>query len=103
MAFCSTSKLVAAYMAHWIDWWPASESSAQGIWAALCNGGDGGAACGKEVKKVIGAAYLWNMWITRNNKVFKGITMNEKVVFENTRVLAFDWLRTRVKSGKGLC
>ncbi|KAJ9557226.1 LOW QUALITY PROTEIN: hypothetical protein OSB04_011840 [Centaurea solstitialis] len=48
------------------------------------------------VKKVIAAAYFWTMWNHRNNK-------KDKELCESVQFLAFDWFRSRTKSGKFKC
>ncbi|KAJ9546920.1 hypothetical protein OSB04_019463 [Centaurea solstitialis] len=102
MGDCSTSRLVSAHMARWVQWWPLNESSAHSMWTTLCNevNDEGGRRI--EVKKVIGAAYFWTMWCTRNDKVFNGVMVSDKVIFESIRFLAFDWIRNRTKFGKFL-
>ena len=101
LASCSTARLVTAFMVTWLEWWPANEVSAQGIWSSLCRG-DGGAGRSKEVKKVIGAAFLWTMWNVRNNIVFNGVMLKEKEIYEKIRFLAFDWYRSRWRFGNSL-
>ena len=100
MGDCSTSRLVAAFMYRWVQWWPIKEVSAHSIWTALCNDDSDKEGSRIDVKKVIGAAYFWTMWRTRNDKVFSGKLARDKELFENIRFLAFEWIRNRSKFGK---
>ncbi|KAJ9542693.1 hypothetical protein OSB04_029199 [Centaurea solstitialis] len=51
MAHCSTTKIISAHLASWVDWWPAMETSAIDIWTKIC-AADCSFTC-KEVRKVI--------------------------------------------------
>ena len=53
-----------------------------------------------DVMKVIGAAFFWFMWKTRNSKIFKGGVFKEKEIGENIQFLAFEWVRSRLRLGK---
>ena len=54
-ALCSTTKVVCALLAAWVDWWPMNVTSAQDIWSAICSAvGD---KYRKQVRKVIVAAF----------------------------------------------
>ncbi|KAJ9547423.1 hypothetical protein OSB04_019966 [Centaurea solstitialis] len=62
------------------DWWPASETSAVGIWSKIraIKGG----SINKEVCKVIGAAIFWIVWAQRNSMVFKGVIKKRRKSLE---------------------
>ncbi|KAJ9537406.1 hypothetical protein OSB04_030139 [Centaurea solstitialis] len=97
MANCSTSKVVGAYMTSWVDWWPVRETTVEGFWSSL--NAIGGDNITKEVRKVIGTAFFWNIWIHRNNTAFNSCVKKEIEIFRNTQFLAFEWIRCRSKSG----
>ena len=99
MTACSATRLVSAYISSWVKWWPVTVPSTQSLWTAICNSDGKQRADEKVVMKVIGVAFLWFMWRTRNNKVFNGTLMKEKEIFENIQFLAFDWIRNRFKYG----
>ena len=103
MVSCSTTRLVMAYLARWIDWWPVSETSVQSLWGAICNGDGNGDNRDKVVRKVIGVAFLWTLWRLRNSKVFNQIIIKEEEIYMNIQFLAFEWIRGRCKLGKLLC
>jgi len=61
MALCSTTRLVAAYMARWIEWWSVNEASAQALWTAICNDNIKEDPFSKLVRKAICVAFFWMM------------------------------------------
>ena len=99
MTACSATRLVSAYISSRVKWWPVTVPSTQSLWTAICNSDGKQRADEKVVMKVIGVAFLWFMWRTRNNKMFNGTLMKEKEIFENIQFLAFDWIRNRFKYG----
>ncbi|KAJ9556160.1 hypothetical protein OSB04_010774 [Centaurea solstitialis] len=60
MAHFSTTKIISAHLASWVDWWPAMETSAIDIWTKIC-AADCSFTC-KEVRKVIAVAFFWTVW-----------------------------------------
>ena len=82
------------------DWWPASESTAIGIWWKICSLTRDKLLL--EVGKVIGVAFFWTVWTLRNSKVFRGEYKKEKEIFVDIQYLAFNWIRSRAKYGKSL-
>ncbi|KAJ9546518.1 hypothetical protein OSB04_019061 [Centaurea solstitialis] len=52
LASCSTFKVVNAYMASWINWWPSNANTVEDLWMAVCS--SGGGKKDLEVYKVIG-------------------------------------------------
>ncbi|KVI01510.1 Endonuclease/exonuclease/phosphatase, partial [Cynara cardunculus var. scolymus] len=47
-ATCSTTKVINAHMASWVNWWPATENSVRDMWSVVCEYGD---SCRREVGK----------------------------------------------------
>ncbi|KAJ9542702.1 LOW QUALITY PROTEIN: hypothetical protein OSB04_029208 [Centaurea solstitialis] len=49
----------------------------------------------QEVRKVIGAAFIWTIWMQRYIMTFKGKTISEKEIFSDIQFLAFNWVKCR--------
>ena len=102
MALCSTTRLVAAYMARWIEWWSVNEASAQALWTAICNDNIKEDPFSKLVRKAICVAFFWTMWRFRNDKVFNGKLVKEREICDQVQFLAINWIRGRCTLGKFL-
>ena len=98
MTSCSTSRVVNAYLLSWVDWWPSGASGVQDLWRQICS--IGGDPVNKKVRKVIGAAFYWNLWTQRNTWLFTSSIKKEKEFFRDIQFLAFNWIRCRYKGGK---
>ncbi|KAJ9543652.1 LOW QUALITY PROTEIN: hypothetical protein OSB04_023359 [Centaurea solstitialis] len=94
---CSTTRIVSAHLSSWVDWWPTNVSSISGFWAVLDAHHRNGTQ--KKVIALIMAAFLWTMWMHRNNKMFKGIMRKEKYICSDIQFLAFQRIRCRTKYG----
>ncbi|KAJ9553155.1 hypothetical protein OSB04_017200 [Centaurea solstitialis] len=93
---CSTTKIVTAHMANWVNWWPKNISTTSEIWSLVNTTTN----LRLRVCKVIIAAYCWTIWLQRNNKLFNGTCKKEKEIFSEIQYLAFDWIRCCTKFGR---
>ena len=100
MTSCSTSRVVNAYLLSWVNWWPTGASGVRDIWRQICS--IGGDPVNKKERKVIGAAFYWNLWTQRNTWLFTSSIKKEKEIFRDIQFLAFNWIRCRYKDGKTL-
>ena len=100
MVCCSSSKIIGAYLAAWVDWWPATELTFCGLWSRICS--MEGSSTSQVIRKTIGAAYFWSVWAHRNNLVFKRCCKKDTEIFREIQYVAYDWIRCWVKGGKAL-
>ncbi|KAJ9557832.1 hypothetical protein OSB04_012446 [Centaurea solstitialis] len=76
MTSCSTAKVINAHM---------SKTGVKGTSAEVC--------------KAIGAAFLSEMWKTRNNVVFKREVRRDMEIAREIQTVAYNWVRCRSKGG----
>ena len=100
LALCSSTKVIAAYLYRWVDWWTIRETSVTGIWSAI--EALAGTSTQKDVRRLIAAAYLWTIWNHRNAKAFQGAWKKEKEIGEEIQFLAYLWITSRSKMGKSI-
>ncbi|KAJ9567980.1 hypothetical protein OSB04_003946 [Centaurea solstitialis] len=94
---CSTTKTISAYLMNWVDWWPTNEQTVVNMWEKIRSSGAN--TIQKDVFKLIGAAFINSIWMTRNKKIFNGDVKAEKEIFRDIQALAFTWVRSRSKGG----
>ncbi|KAJ9549040.1 hypothetical protein OSB04_021583 [Centaurea solstitialis] len=90
---CSTAKIVSAHLSSWVNWWPTD------IYSFDSNSAN---RLERNIRRTIGAAFFWEMWNNRNRKAFNGTIKSEKVISEDIKYTAYDWVRCRTKFGKGI-
>ncbi|KAJ9567589.1 hypothetical protein OSB04_003555 [Centaurea solstitialis] len=97
---CSTAKIVSAHLSSWVNWWPTDTHSVSQLWGII----DSNSAnrLERNIRRTIGAAFFWEMWNNRNRKAFNGTIKSEKVISEDIKYTAYDWVRCRTKFGKGI-
>ncbi|KAJ9560558.1 hypothetical protein OSB04_005718 [Centaurea solstitialis] len=95
-AVCSTTKIVSAYLSNWINRWPTNACSVSDLWARIDSISKSGVE--RNIRRTIGAAFLYVIWNQRNMKTFSGAVKKETKIAEDIKFLAFDWIRCRVKS-----
>lgn len=101
MVCCSTTKIVNAHLANWVNWWPRDVLTTGKVWEKICSTGDMNKTL-VQVRKVIGAAYFSAIWKCRSSLVFKGGFKREEEICRDIQFIAFNWIRCRAKGGSSL-
>ncbi|KAJ9547296.1 LOW QUALITY PROTEIN: hypothetical protein OSB04_019839 [Centaurea solstitialis] len=97
MTSCSTTKVINAHLANWVDCWPRNALTAADFWAKIGSAGDKKRLT--TVCKVIRAAYFSTIWWLRNSKVYKGNIKKDIEIVQDIQFTAFNWIRCRSTGG----
>lgn len=89
---CSFSREVLVHIRSWCDEFPADAALDK-----VKNVEVSQKQKGRRIRCIL-AAYIWNIWMHRNQLIFRGKVENCNVIAEKIKVTAFQWIRCRGRS-----
>ncbi|KAL4563536.1 hypothetical protein LXL04_027579 [Taraxacum kok-saghyz] len=92
---CSTTSEVIAKLHLWCPLIPPTMTAYED-WITTTLLPNGGTSKEKMLGVIVKAA-LWGIWNARNNCIFSNKVSTPNVIVRQVKVLAFDWIKTRVK------
>ncbi|KAL4583622.1 hypothetical protein LXL04_008202 [Taraxacum kok-saghyz] len=97
---CSTTKEVVAKLHYW---WPLLPGSmgAYEDWITTPWLPNGSSKRGKMLGVIVKAT-LWGIWNARNQSIFSNKVSSPNVIVREVKMLAFDWIKIRVKECKSI-